>query len=1126
MINKYLLKLFFFTSVLLTGFFTPSFSQDLIRVASEYEDSVRVLIIYNDQARGLASCSTGTGDVGYFTMDFVRQSLASITNLKVIKSSQVVNWATIQNVWPGKNPSIIVHVNAGFSQYDGNTRTILTEAANRAIGVVSVGDDAPYSAQAIFGINGTENEPDPMKDALWLNKPNDALWIQLNEKEDVFQVPGIVTNAISYHMNGKRLFFKPVKDNGRCQADADRYWLSSNINLRQISFPGKQMAYNSTTRDSIGHDRDSLPVIASFGDGTRRAILLSFQPQYLENQLAAQQIVYDATIWASNASQGISISPPILNPPSKNFFTPFTLTLSHRLTNVKLFYRFENVPTFKEYKGEVFNVSDNTTIYAYAEKEFWLNSDTIKGEYKKVLPPPTINPRGGTYTVAFNATINSSIPGTTIHYSFDKNSGYQIYDPSNPILINSDKTIFAYVSMNRWANSDTVKESYQLPKEISFTDVQGNPISLNSANTPFKIIIKDPSASNSIQVKLVTLGGDSLQVVLNQVAPGVFENTFTSQNSKAPNKLNSILETSLNLTGDTSIDSLTATYNSTQKGLRFSTYTPYISEISLNELTGGPLTAKFDYQITQFVVSIKDNKISSPVLYTLTTSNGDKIQVTLNETSPGVYLDTLYFKFDEQVNFNNLTVEGINSEKVVSFSATYTAIDNSIKSSNLITITKVAFSSWIIDGNGDGKADSIFIRHTKDLPGFPGVISNINWPDSSGPGKVASIGGENSIHIINDTTVVIDFTNDPFPYGATGASSTNPPSLSLQSGFTVPIQDKIAPILLKAEKKPSDGVYYELQPDETKILKKFPDLLELTFSEPIQNPSTVSVLDSLFRYIPSGNVNAPSKPIYFAGNPIVSSDKQTWSIPISGASLSLQDSPSANDSIYINPNTTLTDILNNPASSEGSIIEGSDYKGKGALVYVLNPIIGSEGENPTQSKTGEKLSIPVYTPSFEFKGRQTLDISLDQQKWVPPYGYNPSNGTVNSASQNSCTKSTRDNQFEVPLNLSCLSIMQVLSKEPFTANITIVDNLGLFIHSSTQKFGYCGEMRNQDRKAESGLFTAPLVWNQKDKKDKLVGSGVYVWKISIQYESGRSELVYKNQGIARNTSAFQNCLTP
>jgi hypothetical protein len=317
-----------FSFVMLFGFTISSFAQAPYRVASSYEDTVRIVILWNDMP-GWDDCPQGTGPVGALTRDFVVKALdtTKVLQVKILRNANP--WPTlaqIQNLWgPDTLPHVIVHINAGWgvdvSQSGPNMTSIMNWAVENYIGVVSIGDDAAWLSSNVFGLRTTSNMPAPMSDARWLDKPSDSLWIRLRPSRDALVsqnrypgLNGIITNAISIMGNNDSIaYFKPLAANGRCQADADGYVIDPNFQ-NKLTFLGYQQGYNATyesttdltTTGVVGTPTQWGAVVALqdsiivYGQPVvRRGVALSFQPQFLSNARAAQQIVYDAIMFAS-----------------------------------------------------------------------------------------------------------------------------------------------------------------------------------------------------------------------------------------------------------------------------------------------------------------------------------------------------------------------------------------------------------------------------------------------------------------------------------------------------------------------------------------------------------------------------------------------------------------------------------------------------------------------------------------------------------------------------------------------------------------------------------------------------------------------------------------------------------
>ncbi|MBF0430853.1 MAG: hypothetical protein HQK83_06210, partial [Fibrobacteria bacterium] len=134
-----------------------------------------------------------------------------------------------------------------------------------------------------------------------------------------------------------------------------------------------------------------------------------------------------------------------------------------------------------------------------------------------------------------------------------------------------------------------------------------------------------------------------------------------------------------------------------------------------------------------------------------------------------------------------------------------------------------------------------------------------------------------------------------------------------------------------------------------------------------------------------------------------------------------------------------------------------------------------------------------------------------QQMWVKPVGLRM-DGTV-AESNGGCTSASHEETGQTVFPELCLSAIQVFSKEGYTADISIFDHFGKFIHQSVQEFGSCGELLNPARRSAYGLQSW-LVWNQRDLAGDFVGTGVYIWKVRFITPNGTEEKSYR-QGVVR-----------
>jgi len=287
-----------------------SFGQAQYRVNSTYEDTVRIVIMWNLSGRTFDD----NVNVGHQTRDFIEEALnvsgSAIRpeNVKIVASvDENLDWNQIKSYWPGKLPHVIVHSNAGYHSLSGpNTSDILDSAAINKVGVVSIGDDAAHFATKTFGFTDVENVPRPMGGA----ESMDSLWVGLNKGADqnvkinVIGLNGIISNAIEKILDGESYInFKPFcqdnSNNCRNQSDADKYAV---LNSSKLTFLGYQRAFDNGEHVA---NVNELNVLVAFqdtvGEAVRRGVALSYQPQFLENKAASQQIVYDAIMFASLA---------------------------------------------------------------------------------------------------------------------------------------------------------------------------------------------------------------------------------------------------------------------------------------------------------------------------------------------------------------------------------------------------------------------------------------------------------------------------------------------------------------------------------------------------------------------------------------------------------------------------------------------------------------------------------------------------------------------------------------------------------------------------------------------------------------------------------------------------------
>ena len=318
----------------------PIFAQAKVRIDKSYEDSVRIVILWNNP---VGSCSW-MDSVGVQTRRFVTKSISdkddsakvvgyidSARHVKILpittNSAASATWTKIRSLWGGDTlPHVIVHVNAGwYSGYsENNIQTIYDSATAKYIGIVEVGDDAVMMAQNVFGLTNSSNFPIPIGDGTSYTSTTDTMLIGLYPNRDTLvdstiypYLKGIVRNTTRI-LGGTRVDFKPYnasinKDSIRCQADADQYNVQpayknkvTFLGYQDVSRNGTMLVGSSTTYselDVIVAFQDTINASSKTNMAVRRAVALSMQPQFLKNTHAMYQLVYDAVMFSSLAWQ-------------------------------------------------------------------------------------------------------------------------------------------------------------------------------------------------------------------------------------------------------------------------------------------------------------------------------------------------------------------------------------------------------------------------------------------------------------------------------------------------------------------------------------------------------------------------------------------------------------------------------------------------------------------------------------------------------------------------------------------------------------------------------------------------------------------------------------------------------
>lgn len=124
-------------------------------------------------------------------------------------------------------------------------------------------------------------------------------------------------------------------------------------------------------------------------------------------------------------------------------------------------------------------------------------------------------------------------------------------------------------------------------------------------------------------------------------------------------------------------------------------------------------------------------------------------------------------------------------------------------------------------------------------------------------------------------------------------------------------------------------------------------------------------------------------------------------------------------------------------------------------------------------------------------------------------------------------KSTCQGIYEdwIDFPYTCFSSVQFESNDPLQIEVTIFDQFGQLIWESSVEFGKCGELKNKQRKGNFGQY-GWLAWPLKDKQGNFVKSGVYIWKIDMRDQNGKTWTQYHHQGVTHLSESQQStCLS-
>jgi hypothetical protein len=327
----------------------------------------------------------------------------------------------------------------------------------------------------------------------------------------------------------------------------------------------------------------------------------------------------------------------------------------------------------------------------------------------------------------------------------------------------------------------------------------------------------------------------------------------------------------------------------------------------------------------------------------------------------------------------------------------------------------------------------------------------------------------------------------------------------------------VGPVLFSAEIIPPEIKRYVLASDPARKIHTNPDTLVVTLSESIAPGNGDDPWETLFLYTEECSESGTGTPLLLHAAPVVDPfDSLIIKVPV----LITEEGTKVQvgDCLFPNPVTVYADEAGNRPAALEVEVKGEESEFSNFKTVILRDIIGDPGLELAQFNIPQTDDIYLVDDAGNVIERFGAG-SVDQ--WIPPL-YMTDEGEIDMTAQESCNPSRKQDTSPRPFPRNCLSAVVVISEEAYTADVNVYDNLGKHIHSSLQKFGYCGEQENLQRAQPGGLMSF-LIWNQKNTEGNFVGSGVYIWKVVYKFENGGGRTETYRQGIARGEDPMEGC---
>lgn len=388
-----------------------------------------------------------------------------------------------------------------------------------------------------------------------------------------------------------------------------------------------------------------------------------------------------------------------------------------------------------------------------------------------------------------------------------------------------------------------------------------------------------------------------------------------------------------------------------------------------------------------------------------------------------------------------------------------------------------ADSAEIHDKDRDGRADFIRVHFAKSISNEILKIDSLFWGPKDASGKNATASGKNAnasgrgaarsiaaenLVVSADGKWIEAALEEPFEYGVTSAAGQGYLRISRKTSSTsqkVMLTDKVGAVPVSAVKRPGRLTDDEFLNGKTELPL---DTLVVTMSEPLDTMSRLQCRNLMKSASGADKSCEPQEMFFYAGKGLGARTvyKERYSRDKSGRVWTIV--------LPRNVNVRVGDVI---SSNWRAYIEDAagNAMGDGGVVV-----------------TGEDSDLYIYS----IKAFPEVVGSDKAPRW-----FNPEKG-----------ESERMKGASI----------RVETRMAYDAAVSVFDNMGHVVSQFKHSFGKHGEKEDDAYVSdENATFVSFIRWDTKTLEKRLVGTGVYIWKINFKFEDGHTEWRTIKSGIRR-----------